>query len=113
MALQDKPEREGEPYLGYYDFKELDLSKATSNPLAVVTDTLGLLVDDRYKQVQESEWKHVRIVLKQYPLFQQTVPNRHAPGTEVPADARLDGVSQELVPAPHLQSLHFQGTIHK
>ena len=54
MALQDKPERDGEPYLGYYDFKELDLSKATSNPLAVVTDTLGLLVDDRYKQVQES-----------------------------------------------------------
>ena len=54
MALQDKPERDGEPYLGYYDFKELDLSKATSNPLAVVTDTLGLLVDDRYKQVQQS-----------------------------------------------------------
>ena len=53
MTLQDKPERDGEPYLGYYDFKELDLSKATSRPIAVVTDTLGLLVDDRYRQVEE------------------------------------------------------------
>ena len=36
------------------------------------------------------------------------MPNSHASGTEVSADARFDGVSEEFVSAEHLRSLHFQ-----
>ena len=51
VILQTTPEEDEGPYLGYYDFKELDFSKARSNPIAVVTDDLGLMVDDRYRKV--------------------------------------------------------------
>ena len=50
--IQDTPQEDEGPYLGYYDFKELDFSEARSKPKAVMTDDLGLMVDDRYRKVQ-------------------------------------------------------------
>ena len=51
IILQETPVEGEGPYLGYYDFKELDFSKVRSNPIAVVTDDLGLKADDRYRKV--------------------------------------------------------------
>ena len=62
--LQATPEEDEGPYLGYYDFKELEFSKARYSPIAVVTDDLGLMVDDRYRKVSKNYRVTHRVVLK-------------------------------------------------